>query len=296
MRPASSLFSRVASPSEATGRSHETNRAGATKTPRISIVTPSYNQADYLEATIRSVLDQGYANLDYVVIDGGSTDGSVEIIKRYADRLSFWTSGRDGGQSDAINKGFARTDGDVMGWVNSDDLLTPGALAALVADYRPGLRWYHGHAGAIWSDGSETMPAGHALPRSYGYDDFLFGGAVIPQISTFWNRELWERVGGAVLDHSLIMDYDLWARFAAVVPSTSIGACLGVYREHPAAKTGTQQGRARYRRAMLKKRMAMFAREVASSVGNLRGARLLGLCGQVAQMAGRQIVRPKKTP
>lgn len=96
--------------------------------PKISIVTPSFNQSEFLELTIRSVLDQGYPNLEYIVIDGGSTDGSVDIIKKYADKISYWVSEKDGGQYDAINKGFARSSGEIMGWINSSDLYYHGHL------------------------------------------------------------------------------------------------------------------------------------------------------------------------
>ncbi len=96
--------------------------------PKISLVTPSYNQAAYLEQTIRSVLDQGYPNLEYVIIDGGSTDGSVEIIKRYERHLKYWVSEKDKGQTDALNKGITHCTGDVFGYINSDDLLYPRSL------------------------------------------------------------------------------------------------------------------------------------------------------------------------
>jgi len=249
--------------------------------PRITIVTPSYNQAAFLEETIRSVLDQGYPNLEYLVVDGGSTDGSVEIIRRFADRLTHWESCKDRGQSDAINKGFARATGDIMGWINSDDMLAPGALGALAEAYRPGLRWYYGRWGAIWADGSTSRPDEVDPVPVWKFWDFLFDGAVITQVATFWNRELWQEVGSQVLDHPLIMDYELWMRFARLVPSTQVQACLGIYREHPAAKTGTSEGKKRYRSAKQRFRFATLRTELSGAVsrGDLgQAARLLRGC------------------
>ena len=112
--------------------------------PRITLVTPSFNQGQYLEQTLRSVLDQGYPNLEYIVVDGGSTDDSVEITKRYADRLAWWVSEKDAGQSDALDKGFARATGEVFGYINSDDVLYPGALDAVAKAYAQGARWIVG--------------------------------------------------------------------------------------------------------------------------------------------------------
>src|SRR4051794_28341061 len=105
--------------------------------PRISIVTPSYNQGGYLEETIRSILLQGYPNLEYLVIDGGSSDESVDVIKKYERHLTYWESAKDRGQSDALNRGFKRATGEWVGWVNSDDLYLPNALATLMATAAP---------------------------------------------------------------------------------------------------------------------------------------------------------------
>src|SRR5712664_2616221 len=120
-----------------------TSSAEAPLPPRISIVTPSFNQASYLEAALKSVLDQNYPNLEYIVVDGGSTDGSVEIIQRYADRLTYWVSQPDRGQMDALNKGFRRTTGEIMAWLNSDDMLCSWALQTVGHIFQdlPAVQW-----------------------------------------------------------------------------------------------------------------------------------------------------------
>src|SRR5437667_5688340 len=131
--------------------------------PRISIVTPSYNQGKYLEQTIRSVLDQGYPNLEYIICDGGSTDISVEIVKKYSDRLAWWCSEKDRGQSDAINKGWRRATGDILAYLNSDDVLLPGAIERVVRAFQQ-----TPSAGVVYGDWTCLDEHGSELGRGQG--------------------------------------------------------------------------------------------------------------------------------
>ncbi len=183
--------------------------------PRISVVTPSYNQGRYLEQTLRSVLDQDYAELEYIVVDGGSTDASAEIISRYADRLAFWSSEPDGGQTDALIKGFAIATGDIMCWLNADDLFEPWTLADVGAYFasRPEAR-------AVYGDGTLIDAAGRPTGRKRepGFNRFIWlhDHNFIPQPSAFWRRDLYDQVGGLNPALEMSMDADLWIRFADV--------------------------------------------------------------------------------
>jgi glycosyltransferase involved in cell wall biosynthesis len=214
------------------------------KWPRISIVTPSYNQGQFLEETIRSVLLQGYPNLEYIVIDGGSNDDSVDIIRKYEPWIYHWVSEADQGQSDAINKGFAISTGQIMGWINSDDLLVNGALENLAAAYIPGFHWWYGNALHMLPDKtlkSYPLPKGQVTRR-----DLLHARAIISQVSTFWTRELWDKVGSSLSQCHMAMDYELWLRFSEHVPAKVLDTFLGMYRTHDDAKTGTESGRILY--------------------------------------------------
>lgn len=212
--------------------------------PRISIVTPSYNQGQFLERTLRSVLSQGYPNLEYIIIDGGSTDNSVEIIRRYEPWLAYWVSQPDRGMYDAINKGFARSTGEVMAWLNSDDMYTPWALqvvAEIFAQHRARVHWLSGLPGS-WTPDNKLVTV-HARTR---YNRRLLalgayrGGSLgwVQQESTFWSRTLWEQVGGCIREEfRLAGDFDLWRRFALHTPLYVAQTVLSGFRTHGAQQT-----------------------------------------------------------
>lgn len=213
------------------------------QTPTISIVTPSYNQAQFLEETMQSVLTQGYPRLEYVVIDGGSSDGSVETIRKYADRLTYWVTEPDRGQYDAINKGFAHTTGEIMAWLNSDDKYTPRAFS-VVADIfstYPEVEWITSVHPVSWNERGQAVAVD--FTGGFSRQSFFKGGNFpgkgsygrrwIQQESTFWRRSLWERAGGG-LDTSLQLaaDFELWARFFRQADLYGVSALLGGFRAH----------------------------------------------------------------
>lgn len=210
--------------------------------PVISIVTPSYNQAAFIERTLRSVLDQDYPRLEYVVQDGGSSDGTVEILERYSPRLTAWQSQRDGGQSAAINAGFAKTGGEIMAWLNSDDVLLPGALW-YVARYfagHPEVDVVYGHR--VLLDEEDREIGRWVLPAHS--DEILSWADFVPQETLFWRRRIWERAGGRV-DESFrfAMDWDLLLRFRdAGARFTRLPRFLAGFRIHAQQKTSAVIG------------------------------------------------------
>ena len=204
--------------------------------PKISVVTPSYNQAGYLEQTIRSVLTQDYPNLEYIVIDGGSTDGSVEVIEAYSDRLAHWESGPDDGQSQAINKGFTQSTGEVLCWLNSDDLLERGALMRVAEHFKnaSGPKWLTGASNLIDDNG---LRIGKRVPGSFDEDRFLCEGMDwVVQQSTFWNRDIWELTGPLNEDLHFVMDLDLWRRMLDIRQPETTQEVLSSYRLHDFGK------------------------------------------------------------
>lgn len=210
--------------------------------PVVSIVMPSLNQAEYLEAAIRSVLLQGYRNCELVVVDGGSTDGSLDILRAY-DRWIRWTSEPDRGQYDAITKGFRGCAGDVMGWLNSSDMLAPGGLQAVGDGFRDlNVRWLTSGMPGVWNDaGDLTFPLGerNRWRRSWIEKGWYEGRVLgwIQQESTYWSAALWGQVDGLHSGLDYAADFELWRRFSRVAPLHVVDRPIAGFRHHPAQKT-----------------------------------------------------------
>jgi glycosyltransferase involved in cell wall biosynthesis len=202
----------------------------------VSIVTPSYNQARYLEETMRSVLEQDYPHIEYIVVDGGSTDGSREIIEKYADRLAWWVSEKDRGQTDAINKGFARARGDVLAWLNSDDTYQPGAVREAVEFLQR-----NPQVGLVYGDANYIDEHGRVIGRfpaaQTDYRRLRQGYVHIPQQSAFFRADLWRKVGPLDDSFYFAMDYDLWVRLAREAPIVYYPRLWANFRLHSDAKT-----------------------------------------------------------
>ncbi len=183
--------------------------------PLVSIVTPSYNQAQFLEQTILSVLGQDYPHIEYLIVDGGSTDGSLKIIQRYAPRLAWWVSEADQGQTDALNKGFSHAKGDILAWLNSDDTYQPGAISQAVAYLES-----HQEAGMVYGDANLINDSGDLIgkfpARQTDYRRLQRGYVHIPQQASFFRASLWKQVGPLDPTFYFAMDYDLWVRLARI--------------------------------------------------------------------------------
>jgi glycosyltransferase involved in cell wall biosynthesis len=205
---------------------------------KLSIITPSLNQADFLERTLRSILDQDYPRLEYLVVDGGSTDGSVEIIERYADRLAWWVSEPDGGQTEALNKALRRATGDVIAYVNSDDYLLPGAIDAAMRELESGeSSWVTGGCRFV-DDQDRLVAVWQPTPPTGRRFSWMQQPWSVPQPSTFWRRELFERLGPFREDMHYVFDTEFMLRlvYAGEMPAI-LDQELSVRVIHDAAKS-----------------------------------------------------------
>jgi len=207
--------------------------------PKISIVTPSYNQADFIDETLKSVINQNYPNLEYFVQDGGSTDNTMAIVQKYQEKLAGFTSQKDDGQSHAINLGMHKTSGEIMAWINSDDLLLPGALNT-VGDFfatHPEVDVVYGNRMII--DENSQQIGRWILPNHD--NEVLSWGDFIPQETLFWRRKIWEQVGGLNNACQFALDWDLLLRFRdAGAIFHRIPRFLGAFRVHAMQKTSSQ--------------------------------------------------------
>ncbi|OGO64809.1 MAG: hypothetical protein A2030_00775 [Chloroflexi bacterium RBG_19FT_COMBO_50_10] len=210
--------------------------------PLVSILTPSYNQGRFLEQTIQSVLSQDFPDMEYIIVDGGSTDDSVEIIKRYANRLAWWVSETDQGQTDAINKGFAHASGEIFAWLNSDDTYQPGAITDAVA-----IMLAHTEVSMVYGDANLIDEQGSLMGRFPAQQTdlkrLLRGSVHIPQQATFFWSRLWKQVSPLDPSFHFAMDYDLWVRLANLAPLLYTPRLWANFRLHGEGKSVTMDDR-----------------------------------------------------
>ncbi len=204
--------------------------------PKVSIVMPSYNQGQFLEASIESVLAQDYPNIEYIAVDGGSKDNSVEILKKYQSHFAWWVSEKDKGHADALNKGFSHATGDILAWLNSDDIYLPGAIAEAVAilQEHPEVGMVYGNADLIDNSG---VKVGEFSARQTDYRRLLRGSVHIPQATTFFRADLWRQVGPLDLSLFFSFDYDLWVKLAKVSRLLYVPKRWAQFRIHDDGKT-----------------------------------------------------------
>jgi glycosyltransferase involved in cell wall biosynthesis len=205
--------------------------------PLVSIITPSFNQARYLEATIQSVLGQDYPHIEYIIVDGGSTDGSVDVIKKHEGRLAWWVSEQDKGQTDAINKGFNRASGEILAWINSDDTYNPGAISAAVKYLTE-----NPDVAMVYADCDYIDETGQVIGKFNAAQTDLRrlreGYVHIPQQTMFFRAKYWKELGPLDPSFYFAMDYDLWTRIAARAQIKYLaGQTWANFRIHTSGKT-----------------------------------------------------------
>tara|TARA_R110002072_G_scaffold150953_1_gene299708 strand:- start:52435 stop:53277 length:843 start_codon:yes stop_codon:yes gene_type:complete len=266
--------------------------------PTVSIVMPSFNQAQFLEEAICSILDQRDQLHEFIVLDGGSTDGSVEIIEQYASQIDHWQSKPDGGQSNAIIDGFSRVTGDVINWINSDDAILPGALYAIREQFAadPELGLVEGNTVIVDADSAIIRCDRRAGPSRWWVKH---GYLRSHQPSTFFRRELYELSGGIDKDLHCTMDTDLWYRMIPMTKCVRMKRYIGVHRVHEDAKGESWDETYRTERLLLDERYPKLRkRPVLHQIGRLAyyatqatNGRSAGARQDTAQLAGEQLSR-----
>ena len=253
--------------------------------PSITVVTPSFNQAAYLERTIRSVLDQGYPNLEYIIIDGGSTDGSVDIIRKYQSQLAYWVSESDNGQSHAINKGLRRATGDWVAWQNSDDIYYPGAFSKLaqMAEKNPGTKLIVGDMMLI--DTNDRTLRDIRYVRAC-HKAMLVEGMLLVNQASFWRREVHQEIGWMDEDLHFSFDFEWFLRLTKHCEGIHVNRFWGALRLHDEAKLSKWPEKASLEHAMVRLR---YGPEVPPWEANLYRAYRLGQL--VASGAGWYVIR-----
>ena len=259
--------------------------------PKISVITPSFDQGAFIENTIRSVLEQNYPALEYLMIDGGSTDGSVDIIRKHEPQLAYWVSEADKGPYDAINKGFAQSNGEVMAWLNSDDQYMPGALATVGRIFAkfPEIEWLTSAEPVNMNAQGQPVFVAHLEGfnrEAFFRGHWLLGGVGrgwIQQESTFWRRSLWEKAGGRLdTTYSLAADYDLWARFWKHAKLYGVRAQLGCFRQHDAQRSRVSAD------AYQAEALAAFRKHGGRPYGALERQFRRGVCRRLASLARKR--------
>lgn len=207
--------------------------------PLISVIIPSFNQGDYIEDTILSVIGQQYPNLEIIIIDGGSTDNTIEIIQKYSEHIKYWHSCKDQGQADAINQGMKLSSGEVLCWLNSDDMYLPGTLLDIGKRFMGRTNQHllvYGAAVTI-QETSENLRSGSQIPSSIDAFTLTYKDPIV-QPSTFWTRKLWEATGELNINYNYVLDWDWFIRASRMGKFEHVSKFYSVYRFHPEHKTG----------------------------------------------------------
>lgn len=249
--------------------------------PKISVITPSYNQGKYIEDTIKSVINQDYPNLEYIIIDGGSTDETIEIIKKYEHKIHYWCSEKDNGQTDALIKGFNLATGDIYCWLNSDDIFEPNTLKTVAQFFidNPEAEFVYGNA--VWIDeNSRVLYERKEMPFVKWV--WLYTYNYIPQPSTFWKSSLYRKVGGLDPKFTLSMDGDLFARFSNYTHLNHIPVTLSRFRYYK------EQRNQKFREKSLQEDRLIISRELGREPTFIE-MKTIGFIGRIYRWIYRNI-------